>query len=86
MGSQYLINQPLYTQLGSQDVCLSVHSSDRHISHSLITCRDTSPLPQKARKRRATAAVFGLLLYQVAVESLSPALVIYSLFNGNATC
>lgn len=46
MGSQYLINQSLYTQTGSQDVCLSVHSADWHSSHTLITCGDTNPLPR----------------------------------------
>ncbi len=30
MGSQYLINQSLHTQPGSQDVGLSVHSTDWH--------------------------------------------------------
>lgn len=51
MGSQYLIKQSLSTQSGSQDVRLSVHSTDWHTSHSLITCGDAIPLPQPAQRQ-----------------------------------
>lgn len=40
MGSQYLINQSLHTQSGSQDVHLSVQSRLAHLTHALITCGD----------------------------------------------
>lgn len=58
MGSQYLINQSLYTQSGSQDVCLSVHSTGWHTSHTLITRGDTIPLPQAARERAKSHILF----------------------------
>lgn len=52
MGSQYLINQSLHTQPGSQDVRLSVHNAGWHTPHTLITCGDAIPLPPPAKRQQ----------------------------------
>lgn len=54
MGSQYLINQSLHTQPGSQDVRLSVHSTElAHLTHfnNLWGRHSTSSGSWEARER-----------------------------------
>lgn len=74
MGSQYLINQSLHTQSGSQDARLSVHSTDWHTSHSLITCGDAFPLPQPVKRQerglKHTPSIWGSSLVCLAFASL----------------
>lgn len=57
MGSQYLIKQHLHTQPGGRDVHVTVHSTDWHTSHSLITCGDAVHIrSQLGQQAGATAS------------------------------